>query len=412
MFLVAFHALKVTVSAEIEVEQIEAIRNGIFGNGGAPFDFIGDMPIIIPDPVKSVIKKIVSDISQEDYDAYEALIQRDLERTPHNEDPPEVILLDDLVNELIELLESDDLELDDFTDMLSYGDFSATFGFRNIIMNKLNRSQEFQGILDSMIADIRRTGEIRRKIAQIEFNEDNRQLKSFFTSSVRYLGPLRIVPDPSYPVSSAISSSDVGVEGENTAAVFDAEKMSLITYIPSASFLASPARFVPVSGTLMDAVVDWLSYLGVAEDIESRDFSKYGHSLLVSTGNKGRARDLADVGVGVSQVLPILVGGLLASADTTFIVEQPELHLHPKVQSRLADFFLSLTQLGKQCLVETHSEHIINRLRFRIAESSEDSRLLGDTKIYFVEKTAGVSSFLEVCINEYGVATEWPEGFF
>ena len=123
------------------------------------------------------------------------------------------------------------------------------------------------------------------------------------------------------------------------------------------------------------------------------------------------AHDLTHVGVGVSQVLPILVMCLLAEPDTTLIFEQPELHLHPKVQTLLGDFFLSMSLLGKQCVLETHSEYLINRLRFRAAASTSDE-IAKNIVMYFVEKPADKSVFRRVIVNEYGAITDWPDGFF
>ncbi|HUS84501.1 MAG TPA: DUF3696 domain-containing protein, partial [Anaerolineales bacterium] len=122
--------------------------------------------------------------------------------------------------------------------------------------------------------------------------------------------------------------------------------------------------------------------------------------------------DLTHVGVGVSQVLPILVASLLAEPDTTLIFEQPELHLHPRVQTLLGDFFLSMTALGKQCIVETHSEYLINRLRFRTAAAIESNPWVSALKVYFVERSENGSLFRDVAINEYGAVLDWPEGFF
>src|SRR5208282_2117140 len=113
-----------------------------------------------------------------------------------------------------------------------------------------------------------------------------------------------------------------------------------------------------------------------------------------------------------SQVLPILVMSLLADRDTTLIFEQPELHLHPKVQTRLADFFLSIVLMGKQCLIETHSEYLINRLRYRAATEGDDNQVTNNLKVYFVEKTTESSNFREVEVNEYGAILDWPQGFF
>src|SRR5690606_11559694 len=150
----------------------------------------------------------------------------------------------------------------------------------------------------------------------------------------------------------------------------------------------------------------------VAATVESQDKGKLGHELKVGLSSSDYTHDLTHVGVGVSQVLPILVMCLLAESDSTLVFEQPELHLHPKVQTLLGDFFLSIALSHKQCIVETHSEYLIDRLRFRIAASPIHDNLEEKTKIYFVEKPEQHTKFREVIINEYGAIPDWPKGFF
>lgn len=189
-------------------------------------------------------------------------------------------------------------------------------------------------------------------------------IQNFFSRNIRYLGPLRDEPKSIYPLAGAIDPNDVGFRGEYTASVLDINKYSQVEYISGKHFSTIPIE--PKIGriSLIGAVHDWLSYLGVVEEVSTTDKGKLGHELRVSTDkqNSENLHDLTHVGVGVSQVLPILVLSLLAPKHSTLIFEQPELHLHPRVQSRLADFFVSLNLLGKQCIVETHSEYIINRL--------------------------------------------------
>ncbi len=67
--------------------------------------------------------------------------------------------------------------------------------------------------------------------------------------------------------------------------------------------------------------------------------------------------------------------------------------------------------LKKQCIVETHSEYLINRLRYLTA-MSQDRTLSEDIILYFVEKNAGQSHYTEIRINEFGVIPNWPKGFF
>jgi len=237
-------------------------------------------------------------------------------------------------------------------------------------------------------------------------------LNGFFSNSVKYLGPLRDEPKPLYPLAAHADPADVGLRGEMTAAVLNVHRGRLIRYIPSTAFGKSPLDPSSVARSLEAAVSDWLRYLGVADTAHSVDKGKLGHELKVSLTEGGLNHDLTHVGVGVSQILPILVMSLLANRDTTLIFEQPELHLHPKVQTRLGDFFLSIVLMGKQCLIETHSEYLINRLRYRAAAEDKTNRVTENLKIYFVEKKDGTSHFREVKVNEYGAIMEWPEGFF
>lgn len=237
-------------------------------------------------------------------------------------------------------------------------------------------------------------------------------LDNFFASSLKYLGPLRDAPKPLYPLAPAADPHDVGLRGEHTASILELHKNKKIRYIPSANFKEPEIDRKTVTRTLEAAVIDWLQYLGVASSVKSRDKGKLGHELKVVLSNSDSTHDLTHVGVGVSQVLPILVMCLLADTDSTLVFEQPELHLHPKVQTLLGDFFLSMTLCNKQCIVETHSEYFIDRLRFRIAAVSPEKELNSQAKIYFVEKPSQASCFREVVINQYGAILDWPDGFF
>lgn len=236
-------------------------------------------------------------------------------------------------------------------------------------------------------------------------------VQNFFASSVKYLGPLRDEPKPVYPLSGATDPKDVGFRGEHTAAVLDIHRNTLIAYVPSNQFSAEWVTLTPEKAPLSSAVQDWLAYMGVGRDFFTSDLGKLGHELKVRTFGSDLQHDLTQVGVGVSQVLPILVLALLADPGATLIFEQPELHLHPRVQSRLADFFVSMTRLGKQCIVETHSEYLINRLRLRAA-SEAGSDVSSSSIIYFVEKEQSTSTYRQVRIDELGGLDNWPAGFF
>ncbi len=238
-------------------------------------------------------------------------------------------------------------------------------------------------------------------------------LDDYFALSVKYLGPLRDTPKLVYPRPSVADPNDIGLRGEHTAFILEIHKNKKISYIESSNFNCPEIKKKTTRSTLTAAVQDWAEYLGLATSVSSQDRGQLGYQITVED-TVGAAHDLTSVGVGVSQVLPILVMCLLAKENSTLIIEQPELHLHPKVQSLLSDFFISMTLCNKQCIIETHSECFVERIRYRIAAAAHKSELHDLTKVYFVEKSEHTctSNFSDVEINEYGAILEWPKGFF
>jgi predicted ATPase len=231
--------------------------------------------------------------------------------------------------------------------------------------------------------------------------EATQYLDNFFASSLKYLGPLRDAPKPLHPLSPEADPHDVGLRGEHASSILELHKNKEIHYIPSANFKDPVIDHKTVTRTLEEAVIDWLQYLGVASSLKSQDQGKSRRERKKRLSNSDSAPDLTRLDAGVNQVLPILVMGLLADPDSTLVFEHPERALHPNVQILLGDFFLSMALSNKQCVVETHSEYLIDRLRFRIAASTPEEELNTLTKVYFVENPSRGSTFREVVINEY-----------
>jgi len=130
-----------------------------------------------------------------------------------------------------------------------------------------------------------------------------------------------------------------------------------------------------------------------------------------------RFQDFADVGSGYSFIFPILTS--LLSFQLTF-VEQPELHLHPKLQGELGDVFIAALKHSRNCVLETHSEHILLRFLRRIRETSSGKKIKNDLRlspddlyIYFFEpkKRGTVVKRIRVD-NEGDFLNLWPGGFF
>ena len=134
------------------------------------------------------------------------------------------------------------------------------------------------------------------------------------------------------------------------------------------------------------------------------------YEILVRKYKDGPEVRLTDVGFGVSQVLPVLVLCYYVPEGSILILEQPEAHLHPKVQSELADLLIEVVKKRKlQIILESHSENLIVRLMRRVAEEqiSKD-----DTAFYFCEINEGTSEIEKLDLDDYGNITNWPENFF
>lgn len=223
----------------------------------------------------------------------------------------------------------------------------------------------------------------------------------FFRKSIRYLGPLRANPRSLYDPGP--NRPDIGVNGEYTAAVIHARANQQVL-LPEINGLSQYTD-------LSSALDYWLQQFGIADSSHTEDRGRFGLDLRVSPPSLGMPVDLTSVGVGVSQVLPVILLCLLAEPGDLVILEQPELHLHPALQHKLADFLLECTRSGRQILVETHSEHLVNRLRRRVAEddSDETRSLIG---LLFAEQHEGQTTFSESKINAYGgLSQDWPDGF-
>lgn len=132
----------------------------------------------------------------------------------------------------------------------------------------------------------------------------------------------------------------------------------------------------------------------------------------------GKMLGLDEVGSGISYILPILTS--LWATDTSFF-EQPELHLHPAAQCEVGDVLIAAVSRGKNCIVESHSEHVLLRVLRRIRETYSGKDIPNELKLnsdqvsiyYFHPNGKGSTQVLKIRIDKQGeMLTEWPGGFF
>ena len=217
-----------------------------------------------------------------------------------------------------------------------------------------------------------------------------------------YLGPLRNYPQREYNWSGG-SPSDVGSRGELTInAILAASEKGKAYQMKKGSRKRS----------FQEVVAEWLKEMGLINSFSVAEIAKGSniYQAKVSVDKVSPEVLLTDVGFGVSQVLPVIVLLNHVPEGSTVILEQPEIHLHPKVQSGLADSIIQIAETRDlQVIIESHSEHLLRRLQRRVADETIPADLV---KLYFVKQESGEARLTDIGLNLYGEIENWPPDFF
>ena len=221
-------------------------------------------------------------------------------------------------------------------------------------------------------------------------------------SHIHYLGPLREYPKREYLWAGA-QPTDMGRRGEKAidALLASRQRGEKISRGPGRKKL-----------TVEEYVALWLQELGLIHSFSVRPITKGSNLYQVWVRKVPDATEvlITDVGFGVSQILPVLVLCYYVPEGSILILEQPEIHLHPSVQTGLADVFIDAIETRKvQIVLESHSEYLLRRLQRRIAEEklSKDAAAL-----YFCEIVDGTSCLTPLELDSYGNIGNWPKDFF
>ncbi len=267
-------------------------------------------------------------------------------------------------------------------------------------LNNEHNVADFEGIFELGSNPFRlfdRDGGKKDNLTQLKFALDF--YKSFLRnilSRVFFVGPIRETPKGLYNIGFETIPKYVGPTGSYFASVLLHENKKEREYI-------LPDRIERC--TLSDALAAWMIHLNVASAVDVDKRNSFGFSVSVENMEQVRS-DIMNVGIGTSQVLPVLISVLLSEPNEILVFEQPELHLHPYSQSRLADMFTEFCKHGRKIILETHSEYFLLRLRYHIVKEqySQDATAVnffqnkGGTKVTF----ANVSGFGNI---------DYPEDF-
>ena len=220
-------------------------------------------------------------------------------------------------------------------------------------------------------------------------------------SRIIYLGPVRRLAQRDY-VWAGRMPAHIGDDGAKAIDALIASGVEYQKQKKAGSDISGEAQ-------LFEQAICWLNTMNLADDLAVKQLGRSARYELQII-NQGEASNLKDVGVGVSQVLPVIVAALFAQPGHIVIIEEPESHLHPLAQSQLAELFSRVSDdRGVQFILETHSEHLLTRLQRHVAEETIAPDQLA---IYFVERDGTKAKIDTLQLDAYGEISNWPENFF
>ena len=208
--------------------------------------------------------------------------------------------------------------------------------------------------------------------------------------NVDYIGPLRSEPQRSYYYTGGELSDNVGPKGDNADQLLCADEK------------------------LTQAASLWFerNFNGCRMRVEPGG-ERGAYLIQMNKPDNGDYWvNIADEGMGMSQVLPIVTRCLHKVPGSIVVMEQPELHLHPAAHASLAYLFAeSSKRNGQSYIIETHSENILLGLRDAVVD-----RNIGfnpeDVIIYFIDEDEEGAFLKEIFIERDGTLTDWPRGVF
>lgn len=232
--------------------------------------------------------------------------------------------------------------------------------------------------------------------------------------TLSYLGPLRTHPERLYALQG-LPEDSVGAQGEQAVQILYHDQQSQRR-----------------GSSLIDKLNEYCKVFEIPYQFDIRSFRDQitGHFLVLSLTDSRTGVEVAptDVGFGIGQILPVLVEGMVAqeagSHPRIVCVEQPEIHLHPRLQAAMADFFIDTAfvdessedkerrkKQGVHWILETHSETLILRLQRRIREGKLSNKSV--CVLYVDPREEQGAVIEELRLDEDGeFIDDWPDGFF
>jgi len=239
--------------------------------------------------------------------------------------------------------------------------------------------------------------------------EDSEGLFNIFYEDFQYISTDRIPPNISYNLSEEeIDKNLIGIEGEYTAHYLANNKNKPLNI----EALKHPKS---ITNQLLENISLWLNEISNNIEVKAKiyyELQQANLTYIYSYGNNiTKEYSPLNVGFGVTYVLPVIVAILKAKEGDLLIIENPESHLHPAGQSKIAELCAIASANGVQIIVETHSDHFLNGIRIATKKGLLTPE---QSKVYYFRKDKDEleTKIDEINIDKNGGIDRYPKGFF
>jgi predicted ATPase len=230
--------------------------------------------------------------------------------------------------------------------------------------------------------------DVDKGIENYECDVSFRDLIEHNNSYFNYIGSFRLPPERTYYRKPSVSK--VGVNGEG--------------------YIDQIIKWEESDKKKYDELIEAVTEMGLFKTIQANKMKGGRFELNVQVNENSELASLTDVGFGISQFLPIIVADLQMNEASCLAISQPEIHLHPKIQATLGDYFCKqVNNTNKQYIVETHSEYLINRMRLLIVKGELKPT---DVKLYYMENDGIKTTTYAIELTTDGQIKNAPQGFF
>lgn len=236
------------------------------------------------------------------------------------------------------------------------------------------------------------------------------ELNLFSAKHFQYLRADRVSPAVSFPRSfdASVRKRSLGSMGQHTVNFL--KEFGELDEVEEGRLCRDST-----SRLLLDQVNSWLAQISPGVHIaphflEGTDSVRLTYGYGGTAGlNSSNARRPTNVGFGLTYALPLVVAFLSAKPGDLLLIENPEAHLHPRGQTRIAELMCQTAATGVQIICETHSDHILNALRIAVKKTLLPAEA---TMIHFAVRDRDVNSVVTPYLDTNGRLDSWPAGFF